>query len=53
VRTGDFEADVLTNAQRLLALFETQLRADPTQWAVLESIWRERAPARAASQPLE
>lgn len=49
VRTGDFEQDVRTNAQRLLALFETELRARPEQWAVLESIWREREPARAAS----
>jgi KDO2-lipid IV(A) lauroyltransferase len=49
VQTGDFEADLRTNAQRLLTLFEVQLRADPTQWAVLESIWRERKPVRAAS----
>lgn len=49
IQTGDFEADLRTNAQSLLTLFEEQLRADPTQWAVLESIWRERKPARAAS----
>lgn len=39
VRTGDFEEDVRTNAGRLLALFEGELRADPGQWAVLEPIW--------------
>ncbi len=41
VRTGSFDEDVRTNARRLLALFETRLRADPGQWAVLEPIWRE------------
>ena len=49
VRTGDLQHDVRVNAARLLALFEVQLRVDPGQWAVLESIWREREPAQAAS----
>jgi KDO2-lipid IV(A) lauroyltransferase len=48
IRTGDFDADVRTNTQRLLALFEERLRADPGQWAVLEPIWRPREPERAA-----
>ena len=39
VRTGDFDEDVRTNARRLLALFEEQLRSDPGQWAVLEPIF--------------
>ncbi len=38
-RTGDYDADVRTNARRLLALFEQRLRSDPGQWAVLEAIW--------------
>jgi len=46
VRTGNFEEDVRANAQRLLALFEGELRKDPGQWAVLEPIWR-----RAESKP--
>lgn len=45
-RTGDHDRDVRANAQRLLALFEGNLRSDPGQWAVLEPIWRrkERGP---------
>lgn len=39
IRTGDAKRDVLTNTQRLLALFEGHLRAYPGQWAVLEAIW--------------
>jgi lauroyl/myristoyl acyltransferase len=34
------EADIMTNARRLLGLFEGQLRAYPGQWAVLEPIWK-------------
>lgn len=49
VRTGDIQHDTRINAARLLAEFEVQLRVDPGQWAVLESIWREREPAQAAS----
>ncbi len=47
VRTGDFDEDVRTNAQRLLHVFEGRLRSDPGQWAVLEPIWKEheREPA--------
>lgn len=39
IRTGDFDKDVRTNGERLLALFEGHLRAYPGQWAVLEPIW--------------
>ena len=39
IRTGNFDEDVRTNAQRLLTLFEAQLREDPGQWAVLEPIF--------------
>lgn len=40
--TGNLDDDLRTNTRRLLALFEERLRKDPGQWAVLESIWRER-----------
>ena len=50
VRTGDFDADVRTNTQRLLSLFEERLRADPGQWAVLEPIWPKPRSERAAVQ---
>ena len=43
IRTGNFDEDVRANAQRLLTLFETQLRADPGQWAVLEGIFTSAA----------
>jgi KDO2-lipid IV(A) lauroyltransferase len=48
VRSGDFDADVMANARRLLALFEGHLRAYPGQWAVLEPIFepKEQQPAR-------
>jgi KDO2-lipid IV(A) lauroyltransferase len=49
VRTGDDEADLRANTYRLLALLEERLRRDPGQWAVLESIWRERAAQGASS----
>ena len=39
VRTGDMDADVRANAQRVLAMLEEQIRSDPGQWAVLERIW--------------
>jgi KDO2-lipid IV(A) lauroyltransferase len=48
VRTGDFDQDVLTNARRLLALFEGHLRAYPGQWAVLEPIWEQQDGKRPA-----
>jgi lauroyl/myristoyl acyltransferase len=43
VRTGDFDADVIENTKRMLPIFEEQLRSDPGQWAVLETIWEEDA----------
>lgn len=39
VRTGDMDADVRALAERVLAGLEEQIRSDPGQWAVLESIW--------------
>ena len=39
VRTGDTDADVRAIAERVLAMLEEQIRSDPGQWAVLESIW--------------
>lgn len=41
VRTGDIDADAREIMKRLLPTFETQLRSDPGQWAVLEAIWKE------------
>jgi len=43
VRTGDMDADVRTNMERLLPTFEEQLRSDPGQWAVLSAIWKKPA----------
>ena len=42
VRTGDLEADLRSNTERLLPLFERLLRSDPGQWAVLEAIWKDQ-----------
>jgi KDO2-lipid IV(A) lauroyltransferase len=39
--TGDHDEDVRANTARLLALFERELKADPTQWTVLEKVWRD------------
>lgn len=39
VDSGDFAADVRTNALKLLARFEKYLLRDPGQWIVLESVW--------------
>ncbi len=50
VRTDDYDADVRAIAERLLPIFEEQLRSDPGQWAVLEAIWKEPAPAGSAVQ---
>ena len=50
IRTGDYDADVRANAERLLPIFEDQLRSDPGQWAVLEAIWKERPPEGGAVQ---
>ncbi len=43
--TGDFPQDVRTGTLRFLERFERRLRADPGQWAVLESIWEKPAAA--------
>jgi KDO2-lipid IV(A) lauroyltransferase len=49
VRTGNFDEDVRANATRLLLTFETHLRSDPGQWAVLEPIWKRSEPAAPSS----
>ena len=38
-RTGDFQEDVRRGALAFLERMERRLKADPGQWAVLESIW--------------
>ena len=53
VRTGNFDEDVRINAQRLLTLFEGQLRSDPGQWAVLAPIWPAKENERARSGALQ
>jgi KDO2-lipid IV(A) lauroyltransferase len=50
VRTGSLDEDVRANAERLLAQFETRLRSDPGQWAVLEPIWQARKGGPPASK---
>ncbi|MFQ6019135.1 MAG: lysophospholipid acyltransferase family protein [Dehalococcoidia bacterium] len=45
VDTGGLQADVRTNALRLLAHFERHLRRDPGQWMVLERVWEGGADA--------
>lgn len=42
IRTGDLEADIRSNTERLLPIFEELLRSDPGQWAVLEAIWKDQ-----------
>jgi KDO2-lipid IV(A) lauroyltransferase len=39
IRTGNHEQDVRVNSQRLLDVFECELKKDPGQWSVLEKIW--------------
>jgi KDO2-lipid IV(A) lauroyltransferase len=39
--TPNHDEDVRVNTQRLLALFEQHLKADPTQWTVLEKVWKD------------
>lgn len=50
VRTDDYDADVRAIAERLLPIFEEQLRSDPGQWAVLEAIWKEQSTEGSAVQ---
>ena len=51
VSTGDRERDLRTNLERLLKRLERQLSEDPSQWLVLERIWREPARPSAACSP--
>ena len=41
VNSGDSNADLKENVQRLLQRFEPHLRSDPGQWAVLEAVWED------------
>ena len=43
--TGDADVDRRVNTQRLLNLFEKELRKDPGQWSVLDRIWPDDLPA--------
>ena len=44
--TGDADEDRRVNTQRLLNLFEKELRQDPGQWSVLDRIWPDDVPQR-------
>ncbi len=46
-RTGDRQADAQANVAALLQRFEAQIRADPGQWLVLQSLWSRRLRHRA------
>ena len=50
IRTDDYDADLRANTERLLPIFEDQLRSDPGQWAVLEAIWKEQSQEGGAVQ---
>jgi KDO2-lipid IV(A) lauroyltransferase len=39
--TGNHDEDLRVNTARLLAIFEHELKADPTQWTVLEKVWKD------------
>ena len=39
--TGNRDDDLRTNTARLLAIFERELKQDPTQWTVLEKVWKD------------
>lgn len=43
-KTGDREADAVTNAKKLLKVAEAWIRSDPGQWMVLERIWKPALP---------
>jgi lauroyl/myristoyl acyltransferase len=40
IRTGDNDEDLRVNTHRMLKLFERELKADPSQWGVLDRIWK-------------
>ena len=42
VRTGDREADIVTNTQRCTAVFEDMLRRYPDQWIWFHKRWKTR-----------
>jgi KDO2-lipid IV(A) lauroyltransferase len=41
-RTGDVDADVVTNTQRFTALFEEMVRRHPEQWLWMHKRWKTR-----------
>ena len=41
VITGNADEDLRVNTARLLAIFERVLKNDPTQWTVLEQVWKD------------
>jgi lauroyl/myristoyl acyltransferase len=43
-KTGDRDADAITNATRLLQIAERWISSDPGQWMVLERIWKPPPP---------
>ena len=50
IRTDNLEADLRSNTERLLPIFEELLRSDPGQWAVLEAIWQDQPAEEGAVQ---
>jgi KDO2-lipid IV(A) lauroyltransferase len=51
--SGDSEADLKENVQRLLGRFEPHLRRDPGQWAVLEAVWEDGEDGNDTAAPSE
>lgn len=51
VRTGDWESDLRSNMAIMARTLERMIAVDPSQWAVLQQVWPEKAAetARAAS----
>jgi KDO2-lipid IV(A) lauroyltransferase len=49
-RTDDFQADVRTAALKWIERYESYVRSDPGQWAVLERLWDD-VPAESAREP--
>ncbi|HLF71328.1 MAG TPA: lysophospholipid acyltransferase family protein [Dehalococcoidia bacterium] len=53
VDTGSKDDDALTNARALLERVEVWLRADPSQWFVLQRIWGTGVPAKPPRPKME
>jgi lauroyl/myristoyl acyltransferase len=43
IRTGDWDADLRVNVQRMAAALERMILQDPGQWAVLQRVWSPRS----------